>query len=82
MSDDGSEWFAPKRYGFGAGLPISWQGWAITIGFLAMSIALALVFATRPLLFIAAVIPITATFLVIAAKTTRGGWRWRWGKED
>ena len=27
MTDD-SEWFAPKRYGIGAGLPISWQGWA------------------------------------------------------
>ena len=23
-------WFAPKRYGYGAGAPISWQGWALT----------------------------------------------------
>ena len=82
MNDGGPEWFAPKRFGYGSGLPISWQGWAITIGFLAISIALALLFATRPLLFIAAVIPIAATLLVITAKTNRGGWRWRWGKGD
>ena len=36
MSDDGPEWFAPKRYGYGSGLPISWQGWAITIAFVAI----------------------------------------------
>ena len=30
MSDD-PQWFAPKKYGYGAGLPISWQGWALTI---------------------------------------------------
>ena len=59
-----------------------WQGWAITIGFLAISTVLAFLFANRPLLFIAAVIPITATLLVITAKTTRGGWRWRWGEDD
>ena len=29
MSDDGPEWFAPKRYGYGSGLPIAWQGWAV-----------------------------------------------------
>ena len=23
------DWFAPKRYGYGTGLPIAWQGWAL-----------------------------------------------------
>jgi hypothetical protein len=82
MSDDGPEWFAPKRFGYGSGLPISWQGWTITIGFVAISVALALRFGEKPMLFIAALVPITAAFLVIVAKTTRGGWRWRWGKDD
>lgn len=41
---DGPEWFAPKRYGYGAGLPISWHGWALTIGFLALVIGLSLRF--------------------------------------
>ena len=40
MSDDGPEWFAPKRYGFGSGMPISWQGWAVTLGFIAIGLLL------------------------------------------
>ncbi len=31
-----ADWFAPKRYGYGAGLPIAWQGWVLTIGYLAV----------------------------------------------
>ena len=27
-------WFAPKRYGYGA-KPVTWQGWAVTLGFAA-----------------------------------------------
>ena len=30
MADDEDYWFAPKRYGYGTGLPISWQGWLAT----------------------------------------------------
>ena len=39
MSDDGPEWFALKRYGYGSGFPISWQGWAVTLGFMAIAFA-------------------------------------------
>jgi hypothetical protein len=28
-----ADWFAPKRFGIGAGKPISWQGWLLTIGY-------------------------------------------------
>jgi hypothetical protein len=28
-----ADWFAPKRYGYGAGLPITWQGWAVTLAY-------------------------------------------------
>ena len=45
---DGPEWFAPKRFGYGAGLPISWQGWALTAAFMGFSIGLAIEFAERP----------------------------------
>jgi len=79
---DNPEWFAPKRYGYGAGLPISWQGWAVAIGFVVLVTGLSLKFATRPLQLFAALVPITVAFLVICARTTRGGWRWRWGEED
>jgi hypothetical protein len=29
-------WFPAKRYGWGWGLPIAWQGWAIFVAFLVL----------------------------------------------
>jgi len=80
MSEDGA-WFAPKRYGIG-GVPISWQGWTLILGFVAGLGALIFVFRGRPLQLVAAVIPLVVAFVVIAARTTRGGLRWRWGEEE
>jgi hypothetical protein len=82
MMSDGPEWFAPKRYGYGSGLPITWQGWVLTIVFSLAAVGLALLFRDRPLALSAALVPLLAAFLVICAKTTRGGWRWRWGGDD
>ena len=82
LIDKGS-WFAPKRYGFGAGLPIAWQGWALLgsyigllagIGMMADSAAGGTRAAAFALFLIA-----TATFIEIARRRTEGGWRWRWG---
>ena len=78
----GPEWFAPKRYGYGAGLPISWQGWALTIAFLAYAFAVSIWFRDRPIVTVALIVPALVTFLVVCARTTRGGWRWRWGERD
>lgn len=78
---DGPDWFAPKRYGIGS-VPVTWQGWALTIGFVAVLLALALMLHRQPIQLFAAVIPLITLFTVICAKTTRGGWRWRWGEED
>jgi hypothetical protein len=80
--NDGPEWFAPKRYGYGAGLPVSWQGWALTLAFLAYSFAVSLWFRDQILVTIALMAPAIVAFLVIVARTTRGGWRWRWGDKD
>ncbi|MCJ2184080.1 hypothetical protein MTR62_15450 [Novosphingobium sp. 1949] len=30
------DWFARKRFGFGAGLPIAWQGWVVYALYLAI----------------------------------------------
>ena len=79
---DGPEWFAPKRYGYGAGPPITWQGWALTLGFIAVTVLISVRFRERPLQMIALIAPIAIVFIVICARTTRGGWRWRWGNED
>lgn len=82
MSNDGPNWFAPKRYGYGSGLPISWQGWALTIGFSLFAVAVVLEFAQEARQQIAILLPVTAAFLLICARTTKGGWRWRWGEDD
>lgn len=79
---DGPEWFAPKRYGYGSGLPISWQGWALTVGFLIATFVIATRLSDRPIAAIGALVPLVFAFVVITAKTTRGGWRWRWGEKD
>ncbi len=80
--DDGPEWFAPKRHGYGSGMPIARQGWALLIGFLLVTIGSSLLFAERPLALLSIVVPLTAMFLFIAARTTPGGWRWRSDKKD
>ena len=80
--NDRPEWFAPKRYGYGAGLPVAWQGWTVFVGFLAVMIASAVFLAPRNLLAcLALVISLTIAFVLIARMTTRGGWRWRWGDD-
>jgi hypothetical protein len=79
---DGPEWFAPKRYGYGSGRPISWQGWAVTIGLFAIVVGLTLLFHDRKSQLIAALSSVFVMFAVITAKTTRGGWRWRWGDDE
>ena len=76
------EWFAPKRYGYGAGRPITWQGWLLAIGFVVVVAGLGIVFRGRTFQFFAVMVPLVTVFTVICARTTKGGWRWRWGKSD
>ena len=87
MSTDSSKpWFAAKRYGLGAGLPIAWQGWALLVGYLLIVFSATTLLSRDvsksmtylPAYFIFTGIA-TLVFLVICAKKTRGGWHWRWG---
>lgn len=81
MSD--SDWFAPKRLGYGAGVPIAWQGWALVLGFAAVMIAAGLWLVPGHIpLFIAVAVIGSLALSVIAARHTRGGWKWRWRGED
>lgn len=75
-------WFAPKRYGLGAGLPIVWQGWAVLVLFALVVGAALLLFGPDDPLALAIVIPAILALLIVTARTTRGGWLWRWrGRE-
>ena len=75
----GKPWFAAKRYGYGSGLPISWEGWAVLTIFVLAVLAAAICLAG--LWRIAAFVGLTALFMLIAARKTAGGWRWRKGEE-
>ena len=79
---DRSEWFSPKRYGLGAGHPIAWQGWAVLAGFILVIGAALLIFGPEDPRALTVVLPAIAALMIITARTTRGGWRWRWGERD
>jgi hypothetical protein len=81
MSED-PEWFAPKRYGIGSSLPISWQGWAITGAFVVLIGSATLLIRHSWLGYISVVVILVVSFALICARTTKGGWRWRWGEHD
>lgn len=78
---DGPEWFAPKRYGYGAGRPISWQGWALTSAFIILAVPAGLLARYSPTSSISVLFILTVAFTLICMRTTRGGWRWRWGEK-
>ena len=88
MSDeqrsDGA-WFAPKRYGYGAGLPIAWQGWAVLAAYCLGLTALHVLAVRFGGLAVAGAFAVsllaTVWLIVVARKRTRGGWRWRSGKD-
>lgn len=82
MMDDRSEWFAVRRYGIGPGRPIAWQGWAALAGYAAIIGLALLIFGPEDIFALTVVVPATVALLIIMARTTRGGWRWRWGEEE
>ncbi|MYL98691.1 hypothetical protein GR702_13045 [Novosphingobium sp. FGD1] len=83
---DKRAWFAPRRYGYGAGLPIAWQGWMLIASYLAALAGIGMLDRTghgaaRTTAFVLFVI-VTTVFVTVAARRTRGGWKWRWGEKD
>lgn len=81
-------WFKPKRYGYGAA-PSSWQGWALTVGYVVILTAMSAWLTERAVhgesgivTFMILTAVLTVIFVGIAWRTTEGGWRWRWGDKD
>lgn len=81
--NEGPEWFAPKRFGLGSGLPVAWQGWVVLIGYIAAIAAASVLLAERSVpAFLSLTTALTGALCLVCAKTTRGGWRWRWNEKE
>lgn len=79
---DEDVWFEPKLYGYGAGLPVAWQGWALLAGYLGAIMTASLLLPRHWLAYLIVILALTAALLPICAAHTRGGWRWRWGRKE
>jgi hypothetical protein len=82
MQSDVQYWFPAKRYGWGWGFPITWQGWVAFIGFLVLLVAGIVLMPPRHSLvgFIAYVVVLVALFTGVCWWKGEPA-RWRWGNE-
>ena len=76
-------WFPAKRYGWGWGLPVAWQGWLVLIAFFWLVAAGMLLFPPHqaPAVFFVFVIVLSALFTGICWLKGEPP-RWRWGDDD
>lgn len=81
LSKDKGPWFRAKRFGFGAGLPFKWQGWALLATHMAVIIGLAIMLADRPFIMVPLILLIAFAPMPIYAARTQGGWKWRNGDD-
>ena len=77
----GKPWFRVKRYGVGAGLPCSWEGWAVGGMFLAVIVVTGALPREHAGLRVATILITTAVFCVVARLKSDAPWKWRWGRE-
>jgi hypothetical protein len=78
----GEPWFRPKPFGYGAGLPIHWQGWALLASYCVCvmpAVLLAVILKGSPLSLapVIVVVVLTIALIFISRVKTEGGWRWR-----
>jgi hypothetical protein len=73
-------WFRAKRYGWGWGLPATWQGWAVLISWITLLAVVSPFLAMwhLPLFFAFETLMIVALIAICYAKGEPP--RWRWGK--
>ncbi len=84
MKGTNNFWFPAKKYGYGWGLPITWQGWAVLLAYLVVVLVTALVFSESKGLFwlVPLHLALTALFVfVVWKKGERTTWRWGDKKE-
>ncbi|NML44178.1 DUF4175 domain-containing protein [Ramlibacter sp. G-1-2-2] len=79
MSDKPPYWFPVKRYGWGWGLPITWQGWVVLAIFVGLLIAGALWLLPsygKPAFVVYVLLLVAAFTFVCWLKGEPPGWHW------
>lgn len=79
--DERRIWFHAKTYGYGWGLPASWQGWVVYIGYGLLLWAGWARFGHERFWFFAYALLLTALLLGICLLKGEKA-RWRWGRRD
>jgi len=75
-------WFPAKRYGWGWGLPIAWQGWVVFAGFVVLLLVGAFLFAPREALAAYLIYVTILSAALIGVCWLKGEPpRWRWGAD-
>jgi hypothetical protein len=78
-------WFRAKRYGYGWGLPVRWQGWAVLAGYGAAMTGAGLAGEwlappLGPVLTVTLMLVSTIAFVVVCRRTGERP-EWRWGDD-
>jgi uncharacterized membrane protein YfhO len=78
MTDDRSYWFKAKSYGIGWTRPVTWQGWATVLTYLALIVfgLEALSASSQRVVYL---IAITALLVAVVFWKGEKPVRWRWG---
>ena len=83
MADDDDIWFPAKRYGWGWGPPVTWQGWVVLIAFMAAIPLIAVRFPPHRAPAAFAVLVLLDVMALMAICWWKGETpRWRWGGKD
>jgi hypothetical protein len=83
MQRENRYWFPAKRYGWGWGLPCTWQGWLVLAAFLVLVAAGAIVFPpTTSHGFYYVYIALLVALLLGVCWLKGEPPRWRWGDDE
>jgi hypothetical protein len=82
MESDQRYWFPAKRYGWGWGLPVAWQGWLVMACFGALLIAGIVMWTPNhyPLQFVVFVVVLNVALIGVCWLKGEPP-RWRWGDD-
>jgi hypothetical protein len=82
MPHDNRHWFPAKRYGWGWGIPITWEGWLALLAFIGLVVASLLIAPPQRSLvgFVAYVVVLGIVFSAVCWWKGEPP-RWRWGDD-